>query len=865
MEGKGEGAATLSTILGAAPIDVALERGASLGRYLILERLGAGAAGTVYSAYDPRLDRRVALKLLRERDPRAQARFVREMRALARLQHRNVVAVYDADEVGGQSFLAMELCPGGTLAEWCAAARRTTDALLGVFLEAGEGLAAAHAAGFVHRDFKPTNVLMGSDGHPRVGDFGLVRMAAESLPGDDHAGAVDGTALTVTASGAQLGTLGYMAREQLRGEMATTASDQFAYCASLYGVLFHERPFAGQDAVGLIAAIERGPKLPPIRSRTEQRIWRVLRRGLAAAPEERFGSMAELLGALRRAGRPPTRIHVAAVGLGVAIMVAGGVTVLRRVPDRSRVLRPRISAESVRRVTITDGCEEFPSFMADGRTLIYDTVIDHGAPGLFAVELEGGRSHSLSRGGWEAGPKISPDGKQVVFKHVEGGQPAICVAPADVREPWRKLDNGIIQGEIAQPSWSRDGTAVWAGTADVPVLRDASTSAELRRLHAPKGVRLRSVIDLGNGRVAAVAWKMGGQGGAGIVLFERDGTYRWLLEGRVTNALVEIPGDALLAGRWTVGGVDLWRLPLDGGEPEPVVANGVAPILGLAISPDHRHLAWSSCDVTSEVVVLERNDRGMAPKPLWNTKWDNLGPAGVPGRDQVVVVSPRSGSNQLWVIDSDGAHQRMIDTGGLDPGRPAVSWDARFIAFPAIASGGIYVVSLAGGSAHALTRESGDGRPTFSRDGRMVYFQRVTPGHVKVMRVPFDGGEPVTVAEGGATPVPSPTDDIVAYVRVSGNVSTPMLYDVATARSREVAAGVQSPGFSALAFSPDGQRLVLRDSDEVVEIDLHTNAVAHHRLLDGSTEGLTFLGDKLLAWHSHAAGNLWTADVEFSR
>ena len=153
----------------------AMMRGTMIGRYLVLEVLGAGAMGIVYAAFDPELDRKVALKLLRARANASSERLVREARATARLAHPNVVVVHDVGEHAGTVFMAMEFVEGGTLGEWLHTERRDPDEILEVFHEAGLGLQAAHEAGLVHRDFKPANVLMGQDGRPRVTDFGLAR------------------------------------------------------------------------------------------------------------------------------------------------------------------------------------------------------------------------------------------------------------------------------------------------------------------------------------------------------------------------------------------------------------------------------------------------------------------------------------------------------------------------------------------------------------------------------------------------------------------------------------------------------------------------------------------------------------------
>jgi serine/threonine protein kinase len=280
----------------------------SLSRYVLEERIGSGGAGVVFRAHDPGLDRKVAVKLVLpgtapgENTSASGARLLREAQALAKLSHPNVVTVHDVGtytEVDGEPgvFVVMELIDGPTLAEWLGRPRAFSE-VVHHLLAAGRGLAAAHAAGLVHRDFKPQNVVLGRDGRVRVIDFGLVR---PSVSQGESAWPDFGMDDGITSHGAIVGTPRYMSPEQHAGTMADARSDQFAFCLTFYEAIYHQRAFAGDTMEALAAAKTAGSVcVPPPDGAVPRGLFGVLGRGLAPNPADRYPDLEELLDALAR-------------------------------------------------------------------------------------------------------------------------------------------------------------------------------------------------------------------------------------------------------------------------------------------------------------------------------------------------------------------------------------------------------------------------------------------------------------------------------------------------------------------------------------------------------------------------------------
>lgn len=330
----------------------ALGEGSRIDRYVIVNELGEGGMARVFSGYDTKLGRIVALKILRSETNTAQirARLVREAQAMARLANPNVVAVYDVGTFDEHVFIAMEYIEGTTLRQWLKQERSWKEAL-SVMKAAGRGLAAAHSAGLVHRDFKPDNVLVGRDGRVVVSDFGIVRAEDEAhLPAiDENADSIDVAApaepLTqqflaemtgdqtlsrqpplgsqLTELGSILGTTGYISPERALEHRDDARSDQFSFCVTLYLALYGQHPYIYRSLETYIDALDGEPESPPSDTAVPDWIFDILRRGLQRDPAARFPSMDDLLLALERSPWRRRRFVMLAIGVGLLSLGIG--------------------------------------------------------------------------------------------------------------------------------------------------------------------------------------------------------------------------------------------------------------------------------------------------------------------------------------------------------------------------------------------------------------------------------------------------------------------------------------------------------------------------------------------------------------
>jgi len=362
-----------------------LQRGDALGRYVVIDVLGHGGMGVVYSAFDPKLGRSVAIKLLQPGlastlgASDGHGRLLREAQALAQLQHPNVITVHDVGEHEGLVFVAMEHIQGLTLRRWLDTATRPWREILDVMQRAGRGLGAAHAKGMVHRDFKPDNVMLATDESGAIErvlvmDFGLATAVGGRPPLaiETHPNVATITSAEIpfdlTRTGAVMGTPAYMAPEQHAGVRTDARTDQFAFCVTLYEALYGRRPFAGDTLPALVAACVQGRiEAPPRGSAVPGWVREIIERGLAADPERRWPSMTALLDAF---GNDPTRrrrrLAIAALGVGaLGLVYAGSV-----LAERSRLADCRTVADAIDEVWSDDVRDQTRAGML-GSGLVY--------------------------------------------------------------------------------------------------------------------------------------------------------------------------------------------------------------------------------------------------------------------------------------------------------------------------------------------------------------------------------------------------------------------------------------------------------------------------------------------------------------
>ena len=503
-----------------------LVRGSNVGRYLILGLVGRGGMGEVYAAFDPRLDRKVALKILREMTGpgtsahAAQQRLLREAQAIARLSHPNVVVVHDAGAIGDEThgsrvYLAMEFIDGQTLATWLAAAPRSWREICEVFAAAGKGLLAAHEAGLVHRDFKPQNVMVGRDGTVRVADFGLARdtsdvAEAETTTLDLTRSELRPTTETIalTGTGVLLGTPLYMAPEQFQGRATDPRTDQFSFCVALYEALYGERPFAAGSLRELVSAVLSGRlRQPPPKTHVPAFLRKILLRGLESQQESRYASMRELLLALRADPvRRRRRVALGAVvAMGAAIAVVGAERVATRGERMCRGAADKLvgiwelDPRGARRSAVHDSFVQTGSALAEETWTRVSSLLDRYAQSWTAAytdtceatHVRGDQSAEVldlrmscldgSRGGFRA--------LTDALSHADGRTVVEAVNAANALPPIERCDDiATLRAAVPVPADAGDRARVAelrTRLAEVKALTDTGKWIEARRLVGP--------------------------------------------------------------------------------------------------------------------------------------------------------------------------------------------------------------------------------------------------------------------------------------------------------------------------------------------------------------------------------------------
>ena len=837
--------------------------------YVILRALGRGAMGQVFLARDRLLDRQVAIKfVLRFDDPVGRARFLREARAVARLQHPNVVTVHRVGEIDGCPYIVSEFVAGRTLDQ--VAAPMPWRDVVAVGLDLARGLAAAHKSGVLHRDIKPSNAVLGEDGTTKLLDFGLAKLVGYDAPpaltdgasappevtASPDAAALDPAAgggadrdRTLTggsrggdpdAPGALLGTPFYLAPERWRGEPATEASDLYAVGVVLFELASGVRPHEAPDTGALAALVteEEAPPLGSLAPEVPPRLAEAIDRCLARDPARRHPSAEALRAALAdipvaaEEAPPPVetprgrRGRAAFAGLAAAGVAAAAAVGLWAWPRRAADppgagLTPAaaVSVTGNRRLTFDPGCEGTPSFTPDGAAILFAGVAGDDVE-ILRLELADGRRTRLSTlPGWDVGPVASPDGRRIAFVHfgargrelhvVEAGRTRLLdtITGMPAWLPGGQLLYGDPAGQVVSVDLDRAPPAAPAVLARLP---DAMTVIQLRAF-ADGGVIVQAKVpgpDLSRFRLVAI------DPAGAVRLLDAEAT-----ASESAGLALDATGAGFYYGVATPAGVDqlTWRARAGGA---PVALPGV-PVAsnGMDVSRDGRRAVLSNC--REAVTVARLRPGGELALIEERHDWSDGTMVAIDGR-RLLVGSDRSGRTQIWLLETGRPPRPVVDQASdqpaVSPDGSRIAWVGREPERP-----GVFVRRLDdAGETRRLTEEAGDVQPLFSHDGEIVYFLRVggEGEPPRIFAVPAAGGaarpvSPPRVAEFAV----SPAADRIAYLSLTPERNQIMV---------GAAGGPYAPlpdlpagGYTSPWFTRDGRRLLLvRGGTEVVEVPL---------------------------------------------
>jgi Tol biopolymer transport system component len=745
---------------------VAIEPGQQLLHYRLTEKIGEGGMGEVWKAEDTKLRRHVALKVLPERmaaDPERRARFEREARAVAALNHPNIVTLHSVEESDGVHFITMELVEGRNLKQLLPRGGLPLNRLLEIAIPLADAVSRAHSAGITHRDLKPDNIMLDTEGRLRVLDFGLAKL--QEPTGSAEAAHLP-TATAMTGEGKIVGTVAYMSPEQAEGKPVDHRSDIFSLGTILYEMATGKRPFQGETSMSTIGAIlkDEPSSVTEINPALPRHAGRILRRCLAKDPERRYQTALDLRNELEElkaeidsgihaaqaagAAAPSRRSRVPIIA-GAVVVIAVAATVTIRLQDRGE---SRATEFVSRPITASSAYDSGPAWSPDGTFIAFERMTS-GDCDVYVKPLDGGEAVARADGpGDQFFPRWTPDGRYLAYisRHQPGS--SVFLVPADGGKPRELIATGIPTldfdtNPLGDRPWSSDGQTL---------LVSRVTDTMLLAVHR---------VDRTTGEAEQVTFpEMGNHDSHATYSFDgKRIVFRRLIEGR----------GALLI------------MPAEGGDPE-VLLQDEFDYGGVAWRPDNRHVVFQSNRGALQTKLFEIDVVTRKIRPL-TSETRNIWSFSV-SLDDRIAYAPSWHDTFLHVVDVETGEREQITSHAWDNGHARFAPDGRTVAYSSNRTGNfeIWLHHLDGRPETRFTDHAGmDAFPEWSPDGqRLIFLSDRDGGALKPFIANADGGTRPRLLIDRSTTWPgwdrvvlwSPDGESIAY-RITGDEG-PVLWTV---------------------------------------------------------------------------------------
>ena len=741
-----------------------LAPGTQLGPYEVLAPLGAGGMGEVYLAKDSRLDREVALKVLPEafsRDPERVARFQREAKVLASLNHPNIAAIYGFEEADKKRFLVLELVEGDTLAERLPRGAMPVDAALTIAKQIAEALEAAHERGIIHRDLKPGNVKLTPEGAVKVLDFGLAKAVVGEASSTDLVNSPTITA-DYTRPGVVLGTAAYMSPEQARGKPVDKRTDIWSFGCVLYECLTRHRPFEGDTATDLIAKIlERDPDWKALPPDTPPTIQLLLRRCLTKDRNKRLRDIGDARLEIENASADPTSASLQLGGaapasrtglrrmgiwLALAALVTAAVYSGWRVGQQA--VRPTRGSLGSRFTKLTDlaGVEYAPSLSPDGKAVAY-VAREGDDQDIFSLRVGGLNPLNLTKDCTkdDTQPAFSPDGTRIVFRSERDGG-GLFLMGATGESPRRLTDFGF------DPKWSPDGQRVVFATEGISNPLSRNTTSAVWTIDPSTGEKKKitqtdavqpSWSPHGNRIAYWAVWQKGGQRdiytipatGGEPVAVTNDQATDWFPVWSPDGRFIYFCSDR-------GGSMNIWRIAVDEQTGRPLgncepVTSGVTASGQPSLSSDGHLIAFTSTIQTANIekVSIDPVTGVVQGPPQQISRFTGLMDyVAVSPDGEWIACTATDRQEDLILLRTDGCERRQLTNDIYKDRGPVWAPDGRRLAFYSDRSGKyeIWAINSDGSNLTQLSRTTEPSIlfPKWSRDGARLFF---TSGHSQVV------------------------------------------------------------------------------------------------------------------------------------